>query len=352
MGKFKFDVAIGNPPYQEEAPGESTSDKPIYHLFMDAVYEVAPVVELVTPGRFLFNAGGTPKAWNKKMLQDEHLKVEVYEPDSTKMFPGVAFEGGIAITYRDSNTNFGSIDFFVPWKELQSICHRVIKSEGFVGVNTMVSGRTPYLFTDALHRDFPDAAKKLSKGHMRDVSSNILSVLPEVFLDAPIDGVPCYRCLGRYKNDRAYRWIKAEYVRGREKNFTGKWKVLLPKANGRSSTIGESAARLTGIPVVGEPNDIATDTFIVIGAFDSFVEAENLMKYIKTKFCRVLLGILKITQDNLKDTWRCVPVQNFTSSSDIDWTQSIHGIDQQLYKKYAFTDEEKAFIENHVKEMD
>ena len=76
------------------------------------------------------------------------------------------------------------------------------------------------------------------------------------------------------------------------------------------------------------------------------------MKYIKTKFCRVLLGILKITQDNLKDTWRCVPVQNFTSSSDIDWTQSIHGIDQQLYKKYAFTDEEKAFIENHVKEMD
>ena len=115
MGKFKFDVAIGNPPYQEEAPGESTSDKPIYHLFMDAVYEVAPVVELVTPGRFLFNAGGTPKAWNKKMLQDEHLKVEVYEPDSTKMFPGVSFEGGIAITYRDSNTNFGSIDFFVPW---------------------------------------------------------------------------------------------------------------------------------------------------------------------------------------------------------------------------------------------
>ena len=71
---MKFDYAIGNPPYQEETGGTCTSDKPIYHLFMDEAYKVADKVELITPARFLFNAGATPKAWNKQMLEDAGLE--------------------------------------------------------------------------------------------------------------------------------------------------------------------------------------------------------------------------------------------------------------------------------------
>ena len=71
----KFDVVIGNPPYQEEAQGGGTRDTPVYHLFMDAAYEVGKKAVLITPARFLFNAGFTPKAWNEKMLADEHLSV-------------------------------------------------------------------------------------------------------------------------------------------------------------------------------------------------------------------------------------------------------------------------------------
>ena len=81
---MKFDFVIGNPPYQETL--QNTSDRPIYNKFIDAAYEIADIVELITPARFLFNAGKTPKAWNEKMLNDEHLKVLLYEPDSNKVF--------------------------------------------------------------------------------------------------------------------------------------------------------------------------------------------------------------------------------------------------------------------------
>ncbi|MGF0047279.1 Eco57I restriction-modification methylase domain-containing protein, partial [Streptococcus hyointestinalis] len=78
---------------------------------------------------------------------------------------------------------------------------------------------------------------------------------------------------------------------------------------------------------------------------------ENCLKYIKTKFARAMLGVLKATQHNPKSTWQYVPWQDFTSISDIDWTQSVSEIDAQLYRKYALSQEEIDFIESHVKEM-
>ena len=99
----KFDVVIGNPPYQEEAQGEGTRDTPVYHLFMDAAYEVGTKAVLITPARFLFNAGFTPKAWNEKMLADPHLTVPIYVRDSSELFPGTKIHGGIAVTYRDAD---------------------------------------------------------------------------------------------------------------------------------------------------------------------------------------------------------------------------------------------------------
>lgn len=116
---MKFDFIIGNPPYQEEIEG--SSDRPIYNAFMDAVYEISDKVELITPARFLFNAGKTPKAWNQKMMEDIHLKVLFYERDSSKIFPNTNINGGIAITYRDASKNFGAIEVFSPYDELRSI---------------------------------------------------------------------------------------------------------------------------------------------------------------------------------------------------------------------------------------
>ena len=94
-----------------------------------------------------------------------------------------------------------------------------------------------------------------------------------------------------------------------------------------------------------------TQSFIGIGAFKTEYEALSCLKYVKSKFARTMLGILKITQDNPPEKWKYVPLQDFTSNSDIDWTQSVAEIDVQLYKKYGLDEKEIAFIESHVKEM-
>ena len=80
-------------------------------------------------------------------------------------------------------------------------------------------------------------------------------------------------------------------------------------------------------------------------------EAENTSKYIKTKFTRALFGVLKRTQANTPEKWRFVPLQDFTTASDIDWTKPIPEIDRQLYAKYGLDENEISFIEKNVKEM-
>ncbi|MGU9945330.1 hypothetical protein ACQ5RZ_00005 [Lactobacillus delbrueckii subsp. bulgaricus] len=125
------------------------------------------------------------------------------------------------------------------------------------------------------------------------------------------------------------------------------YKVLLPEANGKGE-LGEALSS----PFIGDPLTGHTQTFISIGKFANKIEAEDCLKYIKTKFCRTLLGTLKITQHNSISAWKNVPLQDFTSNSDIDWTKSIPEIDQQFYKKYNLTEDEINFIETKVQAMD
>ena len=130
-----------------------------------------------------------------------------------------------------------------------------------------------------------------------------------------------------------------------------KWKVLVPRANG-SGALGEVLSTpLIGEPLIGEPLIGYTQSFIGIGSFDTEFEAVAAMKYIKSKFARVILGVLKVTQDNDRGVWKLIPLQDFTQSSDIDWSKSIHEIDLQLYRKYGLDENEIEFIETHVKEM-
>lgn len=122
---------------------------------------------------------------------------------------------------------------------------------------------------------------------------------------------------------------------------------MLPKANG-SGAFGESLST----PLICEPGIGYTQSFIGIGSVDNRSESESILKYVKTKFVRALLGILKITQDNPPEKWAYVPLQDFTASSDIDWSKSVADIDRQLYRKYGLDDAEIEFIESHVKGMD
>lgn len=340
---MKFDYVIGNPPYQETL--QNTSDKPIYNDFMDASYQISDKVELITPARFLFNAGKTAKVWNEKMLNDVHLKVLYYEPDSSKVFSNTDIKGGVAITYRDGNAEFGAIGSFTPYNELNDILHRVKNHKSFVSIEKIVITSFAYHYTDRLHEDYPDAASRLSKGHAYDLKSNAFDRLSDVYQDEkPDDGHDYIRIFGRQNNERTYKFIRRDYVNNVAN--LDKYKLFMPKANG-TGAFGE----VLTLPEISEPGVGATESFVSIGLFDTAEECGNLLKYIKSRFMRAMLGVVKITQDLTPSKWKYVPLQDFTAHSDIDWSKSVAEIDQQLYRKYDLTADEIEFIETHVKEM-
>lgn len=343
---FKFDVVIGNPPYQDRTIGENrTYQPPVYHLFLDEAYKLSDKVMLIHPARFLFNAGSTPKEWNQKMLHDKHFSIVMYEADCSKIFPNTEIKGGIVISYHDNTKDFGEIDVFTIYPELNSLMKKVIHSADFSSISEIISGRSMYRFTKKMHDEVPDAAQRLSRGHENDLTSNVFEKLPDVMTESlPDDTSEYYRILGRINNERAYRFVKKEYIV--DNKYIPKYKLFMPQSSGNGG-LGETMAP----SVVGLPGEATTDTFLSVGLFDTEIQAKNLYKYIKCKFARTLLSILKITQANTSQKWLKVPLQDFTTASDIDWSKSIHEIDLQLYKKYGLSDEEINFIETHVKEM-
>ena len=343
---MKFDFIIGNPPYQDEGVGNKTFAPPIYHLFMDAAFQISNKVELIHPARFLFNAGSTPKQWNQKMLSDPHFSVLYYEPDASKLFPGTDIKGGVAITYRDITRDFGEIGIFTAYPELNSISHKVLKISHST-LDKIVTHRGVYRFSDKAFKDYPEEKKKISDSR---ILSGAFERFPKFFFNNPPEtGREYIRIYGKENGKRVYKWIRKDYVKQQDNLY--KYKVMVPKANG-SGALGEVLSTpLVGQPLVGQPLVGFTETFISIGEVETNEEAEAILKYVKSKFARTMLGILKITQDNTRQTWRMVPLQDFTSSSDIDWSKSIADIDQQLYKKYGLNEKEIQFIETHVKEM-
>jgi len=345
---MKFDAVVGNPPYQESR--DNTRDEAIYNYFYDIAKKIAPKYCLISPARFLFNAGSTDKKWNKKMLEDIHIKVEYYEQNSSVVFPNTDIKGGVAILYRDASKDFGAIRTFTSFEELNGISIKVSKHITET-LDSIMSGQGIYRFTPKMHHDNPQVKSILSKSHPNDVGTGVLETLDNIlfFESIPDNNYEYFQILGRYNNDRVYRWIRKDYVN--EPYAHDKYRVVLPKANG-SGAIGEVLSTpLIGVPLIGVPLIGFTQTFISIGSFDNREEAENCLSYIKSKFARTMLGILKITQDNPKDKWQKVPLQDFTKNSDIDWSKSIAEIDQQLYAKYNLSADEIKFIEEKVQAM-
>ena len=344
LNVMKFDVVVGNPPYQEAGVKDGSRDEPVYHEFIKLAYEISDKSVLITPGRFLFNAGQTPKSWNEKMLADEHLKVVHYEQNSSKIFPNTDIKGGIVVTYHDKNKIFGAIDTFTHFSELNSILGKVV-TDNFESFNELLYGKSSYKLTSKIYEDFPILKGRVSIGEEKSIGSNIFDKLPEIFFSNQQNDRQI-RILGRENNNRVYKWMDKSYLMDHP-NFE-KYKVILPASNG-SGALGETLST----PLVGEPLVGYTQTFISFGSFNDDSEVQNVFKYVKSKFMRVMLGTMKITQHNQsKEVWKNVPLQDFSSNSDIDWTKSIPEIDQQLYKKYGLNQEEINFVEEKVKPME
>lgn len=335
------DTIIGNPPYQEDK--KDTSDKPIYNDIMDFAYEASINSCFITPGRFLFNAGKTPKEWNDKMLGDKHLKVTYYSSDCKEVFPNVGFKGGVAITLRSLNRVFGEIGFYSENPELNSIFRKVVHADKSGVLSDIVHLQNKFNLP-LLYEDFPSYKNIVgSNGKEKRLTTKIFTQLG-VFRTEPIDDNDM-SIIGLVDNKRVTRYIPSKYLE--EHGNMRSYKVVLPKSNG-TGAFGEALSS----PFVSAPHNGYTQSFIGFGSYSNAQEAESLLKYIKTKFARTLLGILKVTQDNNKDVWKYIPLQDFTSNSDINWNCTITEIDQQLYAKYGLSAEEIAFIESKVVVME
>ncbi len=334
---MKFDFIIGNPPYQEETESDSTRKPPIYNNFMDEAYLIGSKVELITPARFLFNAGYTPKAWNEKMLNDEHFQILFYEPDSYKVFSGVEIKGGIAVSYRDENKSFGAIETFTKYKELNTILKKV-KAVSKHYIDTIISATLSFKLSPLMLQEHPNTVGRLR--------TSAFTNLAEIFFEEqPNDGFEYVSMIGMLNGKRVKRFVRRDYLVDGSGTLD-KYTLLVPNASGN----GEFGEKLSGFEIA-EPGVAFSQTFNAFGCSDTKDAVINIGKYIKTKFARALLGVLKITQHLPAPKWKYVPLQDFSPASDIDWTKSVAEIDKQLYAKYGLDDAEIEFIESHVKEM-
>ena len=281
----KFDVVIGNPPYQDDLIGDNeTKAPPIYDKFMDAAFELANQVVLITPARFLSNAGQTPKAWNAKVLSDPHLRVAIFERDSSAIFPGTDIKGGIVVTHRNASAQIGPIGHMAHMQQMESTVAAVQRQTQ----DTLSSVITehPCKWSAAVFREHPELEGRIPHKSGSRLKTNTFTRMSEVcFLTKPTDGQQYIHVLGLLGRDRALRWIRRDLLVAPA--VTDKFKVVVAAANG-SGAFGETLTN----PVIMGPHVGLTQTFIAIGAFDDKETAEACLKYVKTKFTRALLSVL------------------------------------------------------------
>lgn len=342
---MKFDAVVGNPPYQEEIENRN-EQPPVYHYFYDIAFELADIATLITPARYLFNAGKTPRIWNEKMLNDEHFSIIKYYDNSRDVFPSVDIKGGVAIGYRDRNNILGPIEVFTANDFMTRILKKVTKkAESYL--NEIWVSNTSYCYTKDFFTDNPAFKSRVSGGSSRYLSSSVFDKFPECFFDEkPADGEEYAEIIGRQNNSRVIKWFRTKYFNP-PKNF-GKYKVFLASSSG-SGKIGEAFAD----PVLGAPNIGATETFFSLGNFNNEIEASNLLKYLKTKFARVMLSTSKVTQAMKSEkVWVNVPSFKFNSEDDIDWSKPIPQIDEMLFSIFGLDEAEARYVREVAAPMD
>lgn len=335
--EMKFNAVVGNPPYQINV-GKEKDDYgiPIYNQFFDIARKLSPsFISMIMPSRW-FTGGRGLEQFRKNMLNDSRLQYIYDFVDSKDCFPSVDISGGICYLlwnymyngnclftnrfHGSSNSNYRKLNehaVFVRNNSSLTIIEK-INSQSNLKLNSMVSGQTPFGFITTFRGT-------------RTYFSNAVIL----------------------KSSGETTYVKREEVK-KNSQWIDLYKVIFSKATCEHAGIPDKNGMYRVISYMGilEPNYICTQSYLVGGTFDNLLEAENLQKYIKTKILRFLMLQTITSQDISPDKFAFVPIQDFTSHSDIDWSQSIPDIDRQLYAKYNLSDDEIAFIEKMIKPME
>jgi site-specific DNA-methyltransferase (adenine-specific) len=323
---MKFDVVIGNPPYQMKDGAGGTSDSMIFHLFVEQAMNLEPrYLSMVIPSRWLAGGRGLDD-FRKEMLGSKKMINLVDYPVSKEVFTSVEVKGGIcyflmAPDYQgdckvtmvrggDSTTSVRQLDefdVFVRDTRSVEILRKVLKFKER-SINEILTPDTPFGIATNF-TDFHETKRK--------------------------SDITLYYGKG---GKRATAYVNESTIE-KNKHLIDKWKVLVPEAGSDGGQkIPDS---VLGKPWLCPPSSACTQTFLAFYV-DTESEANSLESYYRTKFFRHLVSLRKLTQHALRSTYTWVPQQSW----DQEWT------DEKLYKKYGLTQDEIAFIENVIRPMD
>ena len=322
---MKFDVIIGNPPYQLQDAGESTGASPIYQDFVEAAKKLNPAhLVMIIPSRW-FAGGKGLNDFRAAMLQDRHI-AELHDfMDANACFGnGVEIKGGVCYFHID--------------KKHDGPC-RIVTHDGTKAVSE--GSRfllEPGVDTFIRHQLGVEIYRKV-KAKGEPAFAKLVSSRKPFGLDTTTVGhpSPSPEPLILYRNGGTSYINKSEVPKGYD--WIPIWKLYISKAYGAGEIFPH---QILGVPLIGEPNSCCSETYIVIGPFKDKQTTENVKRYIATRFFRFMVFLKKITQDATSRVYELVPMQDFSKP----WT------DEELYAKYGLTDEEIAFIESMVKPME
>lgn len=340
---MKFDFIIGNPPYQEEVSGSDENSSLAKQLFPSFVQEAIKCTSkgavLITPSRW-FAGDAQDKSFLKLrefLRENNHISRMVYYPNERDVFSHVTIKGGVCYFVYEMGYS-GNVLFSTIENGIEHTMCRPLFEEGLDVVITDPVKISVLMKIQSLTEKY---LTEMTKGRNAFGIIGKDSVVAEVSSRTPFP--EC--CELRLKGDEI-RYISKETVQKNIDVFNA-WKIFISKSAGAPNT----DKKVIGRAYVGKPLSACTDSLIPIGCFSTKYEAENLQKYMSTKFLRYMVSILKMSQNVTQIVYKYVPLQNFTPDSDIDWSKPIPEIDKQLYSKYGLSKEEIDFIETHVKEM-
>ena len=329
---MKFDVIVGNPPYQMTGGGGGSGHSPLYNIFVDLAREMKPrYISMIIPSRWMAGGRGLDD-FRSRMLADDRIRHLSDYPDAAELFPGVDIKSGVCYFLWDRE-NHGScavtvtrariasgpherqldeFDVFIRDARAVTILRKVL-AHGQASLQDLVPGAVPFGLTSNFSGYRKGAAPSTG----------------EITLYASTPS-------GQRNSGAMSRDLITKNV-----HLIDVWKVLAPKAGPGSSGGHVLPDMVLGRTMIAGPRSVCTETFLPIGPLATKVEAESLASYLRTRFARFLVSLRKISQDAMRGVYKWVPQQSW----DREWT------DAELYKMYGITEDEQAYIADMIREM-
>ena len=351
LKKMKFDVIISNPPYQVNDGSGASDDasNPIYHEFVRVSQTIHPAyLSLIMPSKWM--VGGKPilKPFRKAMMEEVHIaKIVDYENDR-EIFPAAHNDGGICYFLYDQSYDRGGILHYI---------HKLTDGTILDSERTLKDGNSDIIIRDSRRQQIID--KTSNRPRFRDIVSYTrpfgirkdLFNSPERYPDSNLSDKAFNGCVRIYG-------VKG--IKGGARRMIG---YISPSIITKNADIincyklfftTSYSTNAVNPPetIIGDKNSVCTETFLMIGPFNTSLEQLNCHKYIQTNFFKILLFFGRGTMQVSQDVFRFIPMQDFTERSDIDWSKPISEIDAQLYAKYGLSPAEIAFIESMIKPME